>query len=72
MRHPPTMITVMALEWVTDIGPIGGASHHVPLNFSSESNIEVNILEWEATCDQNTAAILVLEAPYTIKHSDFV
>ena len=44
----------------------------MPLNFSSESNKEVKILEWEATCDQNTAAILVIEAPYTIKHSDFV
>ena len=50
------------------IDPFGGASHHMPLNFSSESNNEVNILEWEAKCDQNTAAILVLEAPNTIKH----
>ena len=54
------------------IDPFGGASHHMPLNFSSESNIEVKILEWEAKCDQNTAAILVLEAPYTIKHMVFV
>ena len=54
------------------IHPFGGASHHMPLNFSSESNSEVQILEWEATCDQNTAAILVLEAPYIIKHNDFV
>ena len=53
---------------VTD--PFGGASHHMPLNFSSESNIEVKILEWEAKCDQNTAAILVLEAPDIIKHND--
>ena len=53
---------------LTDIGPFGGASHHMPLNFNSESNIEVKILEWETKCDQNTAAILVLEAPYTIKH----
>ena len=49
-----------------------GASHHMPLNFSSENNIDVKILKWEATCDQNTAAILVLEAPYTIKHMVFV
>ena len=72
MPHPPTMITVMALEWVTDIDPFGGASHHMPLNFSNESNIQAKILEWEAKCDQNTAAILVLDAPYTIKHNDFV
>lgn len=57
---------------LTDIGPFGGASHHMQLNFSSDSNIEVKILEWEATCDQHTAAILVLEAPYTIKPIDFV
>ena len=62
----------MALEWVTDIDPFGRASHHMPLNFSSESNHDVKILEREATCDQNTAAILVLEAPYIIKHNDFV
>ena len=54
------------------IDPFGGASHHMPLNFSSESNNDVKILGWEAKCDQNTAAILVLEAPYTIKHNDFV
>ena len=72
MPHPPTMITVMALEWVTDIDPIGGATHHMPLHFSSESKNEIKILGWEATCDQNTAAILVLEAPYTIKHMVFV
>ena len=66
------MITVMALEWVTDIDPFGGGSHHRPLNFSSESNNEVNILGWEAKCDQNTAAILVIEAPDIIKHNDFV
>ena len=54
------------------IDPFGRASHHLPLNFSSESNHEVKILGWEAQCDQNTAAILVLEAPYTIKHSDCV
>ena len=54
------------------IGPFGRASHHMPLNFSSESHIEVKILEWEAKCDQNTAAILVIEASYTINHIDFV
>ena len=53
------------------IDPFGGASHHMPLNFSSESNIYVKLLEWEAKCDQHTAAILVLEAPYIIKHNDF-
>ena len=52
------------------IDPFGGASHHMPLNFSSEGNKEVKILEWEAKCDQNTAAILVLETPHTIKHDD--
>ena len=57
---------------LTLIGPFGGASHHMPLNFSSENNIEVQILEWEAKCDKNTAAILVLDAPYTIQHNDFV
>ena len=60
---------------VTLIDPFGGASHHMPLNFTSESNNEVQILGWEAKCDQNTAAILVLEAPYTIKHivlNDFI
>ena len=57
---------------LTVIGPFGGASHHMPLNFSSESNIDVKILEWEAKCDQNTAAILVLEAYNFIKHNDFV
>ena len=40
--------------------------------FNSESNIEVKILEWEAKCDQNTAAIVVLEAPCIINHTDFV
>ena len=54
------------------IGPFGGGSHHMPLSFSSESNNDVTILGWEAKCDQHTAAILVLEAPYTIKHSVFV
>ena len=54
------------------ITPFGRASHHMPLNFSSESNIEVNILEWEAKCDQNTAAILVLEAQYIIKRNAVV
>ena len=44
----------------------------MPLNFSNESKNEVKILGWEATCDQNTAAILVIEAPYTIKHNEFV
>ena len=44
----------------------------MPLNFSSESNNEVKILGWEAKCDQNTAAILVIEAPDIIKHNDFV
>ena len=41
-----------------------------PLNFSNENNNEVKILGWEAKCDQNTAAILVLEAPNTIKHNE--
>ena len=54
------------------IDPFGGASHHIPLNFISESNNDVKILWWEAKCDQNTAAILVLEAPNTIKHNDVV
>ena len=62
----------MALELVTDIDPFEGASHHMPLNFSSESNNEVKILGWEAKCDHNTTAILVLEAPHTIKHKAFV
>ena len=53
------------------IDPFGGASHHMPLNFSSESNNEVQILGWEAKCDQNTASILVLEAPNIIKHNEF-
>ena len=57
---------------LTVIGPFGGASHHMPLNFSSESNTDVEILGWEATFCQNAAAILVLEAPYTIKHNAFV
>ena len=52
--------------------PFSRASHHMPLNFSSESNIEVTILEWETKCDQNTTAILVLEAPYAITQPDFV
>ena len=52
--------------------PFGGASHHMQLNFNNESNIDVKIFEWEAKCDQNTAAILVPEAPYSIKHNDFV
>ena len=49
----------------------GGCSHHMPLNFSSESDNEVKMLEWEAKCVQNTAAILVIEAPYIIKHIEF-
>ena len=56
---------------VTDIDPIGGASHHIPLNFSSDSNNEVNIFGWEAKCDQNTASILVLEAPNILKQCEF-
>ena len=55
---------------LTVIGPIGGGSRHRPLNFNSESKTEVKRLGWEAKCDQNTAAILVLEAPDTIKHND--
>ena len=54
------------------IGPFGGASHYMPLNFSSESNNEVNIFGWEAKCDQNTTAILALEAPDTTTYNDFV
>ena len=57
---------------LTVIDPFGGGSHHMPLNFNSESNNEVKILGWEAKCDQNTAAILVLEASDIIKHNDFV
>ena len=57
---------------LTLICPFGGGSHHMPLNFNSESNNDVNILGWETKCDQNTAAILVLEAPHTIKHNVFV
>ena len=56
---------------LTLIDPFGGGSHHMPLNFSSESNNEVKMLEREAKCDQNTAAILVLEAPNIIKHNEF-
>ena len=44
----------------------------MPLNFISESNNEVKIRGWEAKCDQNTGAILVLEAPNTINHNVFV
>ena len=54
------------------IDPIGGATHHIPLNFSNESKTYGKILRWEAKCDQNNAAILVLEAPDIIKHNDFV
>ena len=36
---------------LTAIGPFGGASHHMPLKFSSESNNDVKILGWEAKCD---------------------
>ena len=53
------------------IDPFGGASHHMPLNFRSESNNEVNILGWEAKCDTNTASILVLGAPNIIKQTEF-
>ena len=42
-----------------------------PLKFSSEINHEATILGWEAQCEQNTAAILLLEAPDTIKHYVF-
>ena len=45
--------------------------HHMPLNFNSKSNNEVKILEWEAKFDHNTAAILALEASYTIKNIVF-
>ena len=55
---------------LTVIDLFGGGSHHMPLNFSSESNIDVKILEWEAKCDQNAAAILVIEAFNTIKYND--
>ena len=54
------------------IDPFGGASHHMPLNFSSENKNDVNIRGWEAKCEQNTAAILVLETPYIIKYIVFV
>ena len=57
---------------LTVTSPFGGASRHMPLNFNSESKHYLEILGWEATFNQNTAAILVLEAPDTIKHSDFV
>ena len=57
---------------LTLIDPFGGASHHMPLNFSSESHHDIQKLEWDAKCDQNTAATLVLEAPYIIKHTVFL
>ena len=57
---------------LTLIGPIGGGTHHMPWNFSSENNNNANIPGWEAKCYQNTTAILVLKAPYNIKHNDFV
>ena len=41
------------------------------VNFCSERNNEANILGWEANCDQNTASILVLEAPNIITHYEF-
>ena len=47
------------------------AYHHIPMNFSSKSNHEVNILGWEAKCDQTTASILALEAPNIMKHNEF-
>ena len=56
---------------LSHIGPFGGASHHMPLNFNSESNHEVKLLGWEAKREENTTAVLVLEAPYTIKHMVF-
>ena len=56
---------------LTLIDPFGGLSHHMPLNFNSESKNDVTILGWETYCDESTAAILVLEAPYTMKHNDF-
>ena len=56
---------------LTLIDGIAGASHHMTLNFSSENNNDVKQLEWEATCDQNTAAILVLEAQHSITHNEF-
>ena len=57
---------------VTDIDAIGGASHRIPLNFISESNNDVHIFMWEAKCDQNTASVLVLEAPHNIKNNDLL
>ena len=36
------------------ICPFGGGSHHMPLNFSSETNNDVKKLWWEAKCNQNT------------------
>ena len=54
------------------IDPFGGGTHHMPLNFSSDNNNQVKIPEREAKCDQHTAAILVIEAPDSIKHHDFV
>ena len=56
---------------LTVIDPFGGVSHHMALNYNSESNNEVNILGREAKRDQNTAAILVLEAQDIIKHNEF-
>ena len=67
--HPDHMYGAGVL---TLIGPIGGGTHHMQLNFNSESNNDVKRLRWQTKCDQNTAAILVLEASYNIKHNDFV
>ena len=53
------------------IGPIGGGTHRMPFNFSNENNNEVTVLRWETNCDQNTAPILVLEAPNILKHNEF-
>ena len=56
---------------LTVIGPFGGASHHMPLKFNSESNNEVKILGWEGQLYQNTTSKLVLEAQNHTKHNEF-
>ena len=68
----PLCVDALCTIWQVRFGPFGWASHNMPLNFSNERNNAVQILEWEAQCDQNTAAILVIESPYIIKHNDFV
>ena len=71
---PTTMINSYAAGWSDLHCSFSTASGHIlaqnHLVFSNESQNEQTILGWQAKCDGNSAATLVMEAPSAIKHNE--